>query len=98
MVVNLVQPLTAVMELLARMILVMKEPEDVSIPQMTTTVLMTVSSATGMNFVIPRMTVLLPVTPAGMVPPVMKPLPPAIYSRSAGMVSWIPGKIATTAM
>jgi len=55
--------LTAVMELRVRMMLATKAPDHVLVPPMTTTVVMTVSSATGMNFVIPRTTVLLPVIP-----------------------------------
>jgi len=48
-----VHRLTAVMELPVRMTLVTKAPDHVLVPPMTTTVLMTASSATGMNFVIP---------------------------------------------
>ena len=90
--------LTAVMGLRVRMMLVTKAADHVLVPQMTTTVVMTVSSATGMNFVIPKIIVLQPVIPVQMKPPVMKPPTPAIYNRYAGMVLWIPGKIATTAM
>jgi hypothetical protein len=79
--------LTAVMELPVRMMLATKAADHVLVPQMITTVLMTVSSATGMNFVIPGTTVLPQAIPVRMKPPVMKEPIPAIYNWYAGMVS-----------
>jgi hypothetical protein len=68
------------MELPVRMMLVTKAPDHVLATRMTTTVLMTVSSAMGMNFVIPGITVLPPVIPVRTKPPAMKPPTPAIYN------------------
>jgi hypothetical protein len=93
-----VHRLTAVMVLPVRMTLATKAADHVLVHQMTTTVLMTVFSAMGMNFVIPGTTVLLPVIPVRAGPPVMKAPIPAIYFRYAGMVSWISGRTVTTAM